>query len=166
MSLVLQKYNNRKNPKRCHIRDTIMNMDHSHKKEPTGKTLLQRKAQWAGLSKKNMKMQLMICLAKQERNKKISIWRTPWKSIIGLYILYHRRHCSIQRISNFHVKSPSLNRNQSIKFGRDLASNKGCPFRHRRWSFDKNYIMRASICFSIHGQACPKSHHDLMLIMY
>ena len=28
-----------------------MNMGHFHKKEPTGKTLLQRKAQWAGLSK-------------------------------------------------------------------------------------------------------------------
>ena len=27
-------------------------MGHFHKKEPTGKTLLQRKAQWAGLSKK------------------------------------------------------------------------------------------------------------------
>ena len=29
-----------------------MNMGDLHKKEPTGKTLLQRKAQWAGLSKK------------------------------------------------------------------------------------------------------------------
>ena len=28
-----------------------MNMGHFHKKEPTGKSLLQRKAQWAGLSK-------------------------------------------------------------------------------------------------------------------
>ena len=30
------------------------NMGHLHKKEPTGKTLLQRKAQWAGLSKKGL----------------------------------------------------------------------------------------------------------------
>ena len=31
-------------------------MGHLHKKEPTGKTLLQRKAQWAGLSKNTLRI--------------------------------------------------------------------------------------------------------------
>ena len=35
-----------------------MNMGDLHKKEPTGKTLLQRKAQWAGLSKNAFERQL------------------------------------------------------------------------------------------------------------
>ena len=35
-------------------------MGHLHKKEPTGKTLLQRKAQWAGLSKKFVLFKLLF----------------------------------------------------------------------------------------------------------
>ena len=49
--LVIWKYNNGENRNCWHLTDENMNMGDLHKKEPTGKTLSQRKAQWAGLSK-------------------------------------------------------------------------------------------------------------------
>ena len=49
---IMWQHCNEENRNRWHLTDENMNMGDLNKKEPTGKTLLQRKAQWAWLSKK------------------------------------------------------------------------------------------------------------------